>query len=418
MPGGGAGRCKSALTYGNPPPPSPHLKNRAADVMVTAPAAPAAPLAPALLAELAADVAAGRDLRELLDHFLAPIIELAQARAGAVRILATHGTQLELVGSVGLPPDLVEAERVVTRVCGFCGQSANEHRIAWAGDLHDCKLRTGHAFFGDGCSRALAIPLECKGRLLGIYNLFFDHGEMPGPAVLSLLRTVGELLALALENRRLEAENLRASISRERQMMAAEVHDAVAQNLTFIKMRLPLLRDAVEAGDVERALAYVEDVRETLGEAHGSLREIVTHFRTRVDPRGLARAFELLAAHFRTRTGIELQVDNRFPQLELGDAARADLFHIVQEALANVERHSRARHAWVSLAPGLGQVELRIDDDGIGATAPGAGEPAHWGIDIMRERAHRLGGELVVAPREGGGTSVRFAFPLPAGEAP
>ena len=387
--------------------------------MVPAPAATAAPLAPALLAELAADVAAGRDLRELLDHFLAPIIELANARAGAVRILAAHGTQLELVGAVGLPDSAVDAERVVTRVCGFCGQSANEHRIAWAGDLTDCKLRTGNAFFGDGCSRALAIPLECKGRLLGIYNLFFESDrEMPPPAVLALLRTVGELLALALENRRLEAENLRASISRERQMMAAEVHDAVAQNLTFIKMRLPLLRDAVEAGDVERALGYIEDVSETLGEAHGSLREIVTHFRTRVDPRGLARAFELLAAHFRTRTGIELQVDNRFPQLELDDAARADLFHIVQEALANVERHSRARHAWVSLAPGLAGVELRIDDDGVGPGAGTCGETAHWGRDIMRERAQRLGGELVVTPRDGGGTRVRCAFPLPAGDAP
>jgi two-component system nitrate/nitrite sensor histidine kinase NarX len=367
---------------------------------------------PALLAELAADLAAGRDLRELLERFLEPVARLANARAGAVRMLSADGSHLEMVATLGLPDSVVAAERDVPSLCGFCGQSTSEHRIAWADDMHGCALRAGGSFFESSCHGGIAVPLECKGRLLGIYNLFFDDGHSPGVPLLALLRTIGELLGLALENHRLEAENLRSSISRERQMMAAEVHDAVAQNLTFIKMRMPLLRDAIEAGNKELALAYLEDTRETLGDAHGSLREIVTHFRTRVDPRGLARAFELLAARFRTRTGIALHIVGPLPELDLAEQARADLYHIVQEALANIERHSMARNAWLSLKPGLGRVELLIEDDGIG---PGVGlpcEPAHWGLDIMHERAERLGGELCVSPREAGGTSVRCTFPL------
>lgn len=375
--------------------------------------APATP-PPPLLAELTADLAAGRDLRELLDRFLEPILELAHARAGAVRMLSPHGEQLELVATRGLPEAVVQAEQVVPRLCGFCGDSATQHRIAWADGQSACRLRAADGTFDGRCHRAMAIPLECKGRLLGIYNLFFDHGESPPPAVVALLRTIGELLGLALENHRLEAENLRASIGRERQMMAAEVHDAVAQNLTFVKMRLPLLRDAIEAGNKEAALAYLEDARETLGEAHGCLREIVTQFRTRVEPRGLVRAVELLGTHLHNRTGIALHVDGALPELALDDAARADLFHIVQEALANIERHSRARNAWLSLEPGLGRVELRIEDDGVGVCAASGTGPSHWGVDIMRERAARLGGALSVAPRDGGGTVVRCNFPLPA----
>jgi two-component system nitrate/nitrite sensor histidine kinase NarX len=195
--------------------------------------------------------------------------------------------------------------------------------------------------------------------------------------------------------------------------MAAEVHDSVAQNLTFIKMRLPLLRDAILEQDRECALKYLDDIRETAGEAHGSLREIVTHFRARMDPRGLGRALETLTARFCLRTGTELHVTNRMPGLHLSEAEETDLFRIVQEALANVERHSGARHAWLNVEPTLAGVEVRIEDDGVGqASGDACATGGHHGVEIMSERAHRLGGELTVGPRTGGGTQVRLALPI------
>jgi two-component system, NarL family, nitrate/nitrite sensor histidine kinase NarX len=198
------------------------------------------------------------------------------------------------------------------------------------------------------------------------------------------------------------------------------VHDAVAQNLTFAKMRLPLLGDAIDACDRERALHFLEDIRETLGDAHGSLREVITHFRTGVDARGLPSALVGLVARFTLRTGIPLDLDNRLPALSLPQPAESELFHIVQEALANVERHARARHGWVTLQPGLGRIELRVEDDGVGTEAAEGdkpADPAHYGIQIMRERAQRMGGELAVGPRPGGGTLVRCSLPLPQGGA-
>jgi two-component system nitrate/nitrite sensor histidine kinase NarX len=380
--------------------------------------APTEPTASTLLAEIAADVAAGEDLRELLGHFLASILRIAGARAGVVRMLDARGENLELVAALGLPGSTADGERVVDRRCGFCGQSASEHRISWARDLRGCARPGGDSFFGDTCRRGLAVPLEWKGRLLGIYTLFFEDGEATAPATLALLRGIGEMLGLALENHRLEAENLRETVSRERQLMAAEIHDAVAQNLTFVKMRLPLLRDAVEAGDKAAALTYLDDVRETLGQAHGCLREIITQFRTRADPRGLVHALLLLGTHFRARTGLVLRVESPLPELALDEQGRADLYRIVQEALANIEHHARARHAWLSLRSGGGQVELRVEDDGVGLDAGGARETSHWGCQIMRERAQRLGGELHLEARSGGGTVVRCVFPLTAGEEP
>jgi two-component system nitrate/nitrite sensor histidine kinase NarX len=385
----------------------------------TVPAPSSAPPPPAILAEITANLAAGEDLRALLDRFLAPLVGLAEARAGAVRMLSADGERFELVSTLGLPESLRHSEHLMDRHCGFCGQGVDGARVVWSGELRGCAARTGEAFFGHDCHRALAVPLQHGGRVLGIYNLFFDSRGEPPPAVMALLRSVGELLGLALEKHRLEAENLRATVAHERQLMAAEVHDSVAQNLTFIKMRLPLLRDAILASNQERALAYLEDVRETVGEAHGSVREIITHFRTGRDPRGLGPALDSLAARFSERTGIPLQVDNRLPRPRpaLGEAAQVEVFHVVQEALANIEQHAGARHGWLTLQPTAGGLDIRIEDDGVG---PDAGERrpdavAHYGMEIMRERAERLGGTLAVEPRAGGGTVVRCSLPLAVG---
>ena len=377
----------------------------------------------AILARIAADLASGDDLRGLLQRFLDPIVRLAHAQAGAVRVLSPHSDRLELVSALGLPPEILEAERLVDSHCGFCGQGADEARVVWSGELATCAARTASSFFGAESQGAITVPLSHKGRVLGVYNLFFAHARPPAPEQLALLRSVGELLGLALDKHRLEAENLRATIATERQRMAAEVHDALAQDLTFIKMRLPLLQDAIVNHDEETALALLADVRDTVGDAHGSLREIITHFRTGVDPRGLSRALEALAARFRLRTGLPLALANAAPQLRLAPAAQAELLHVVQEALANVERHAGARQAWLTVERTPRQLELRIEDDGVGpdraAQAEGASTAAvaHYGIEIMRERARRQGGELSVQPRAGGGTTVRCTLPLPPEDA-
>ena len=365
---------------------------------------------PGLLAAITADLAAGEDLRALLQRFLDPLVRLAGARAGSVRVLSADGERFELVSSMGLPEQLDAAEHLMDRHCGFCGRSADQASVVWTREMRGCAARTGQPFFGEACHGALAVPLRHGQRLLGIYNLFFDRDAEPDAAVQALLRSVGELLGLALEKHRLEGENLRATVAHERQLMAAEVHDAVAQDLTFVKMRLPLLRDAIAAGKQESAMAYLDDIQDTLADAHGSLREIVTHFRTGIDPRGLMPALEALATRFTARTGIPLQVDEGLATLRLGEAGQVEVFHIVQEALANMERHAHARHGWLGLRPAAGRVEIRIEDDGVGPGARDAG-CAHHGLEIMRERAQRLGGTLSVQPRPGGGTLVRCSLP-------
>jgi two-component system nitrate/nitrite sensor histidine kinase NarX len=366
-----------------------------------------------LFVQIAAGLGEGGDLHGLIERLLEPVVALAGAQAGAVRVFSESGRRLQLVGDVGLPGAVHRHEASVDRRCGACGDAADAGSIVWSSDLGPCAARVGDAeFFGRACRRLLAVPLQHRGRVFGVYNLFFAGDAEPPQQVAALLQAMGELLGLALDNARLEAERARAAVMQERQAMAAQIHDSIAQTLTFVKMRLPLLHDALAEHDDAHARKYLADVRGAVSEAHASLREIVAHFRARIDPRGLMPALEALVVRFRERNAIELDYVNAGLPLSLSAEVQTEVFYIVQEALANIERHSHARHAWLTLRGGPVGFELRVEDDGVGPRPADeqCDEGSHFGIGIMGERAQRLGGDLSVGPRPGGGTRVRLAW--------
>lgn len=379
------------------------------------PPSPAPTADAGILVEIAAGLAGGNDLSQLLGRFLPPIVRLAGAQGGAVRVLSGADQRLHLVSSLGLPADLCARELTMDRHCGHCGAAADAQNVVWAADLTACAGRSSHAYFTRAGLRMLAVPLHHRGQTLGVYNLFFAGSDEPSLDTQALFKTVGELLGLALNNARLEQETLRATLVSERQLMAAEVHDSLAQSLAFVKMRMPLLHDAMLARDDGGAQKYFDDVRDAVTQAYASLRGIITQLRSPMDPLGLAHALQASAQAFRRSTGTELEFVNALPDLKLAPEQEAQVFHIVQEALANVARHAAAQHARLQIGPlPGGEVEFLVEDDGAGVAPAPAGRNGHYGIDIMQERARRIGGRLEVGPRHGGGTRVRLALPASA----
>jgi two-component system nitrate/nitrite sensor histidine kinase NarX len=365
----------------------------------------------AIFSEIAAGLASGDELRELLHRFLPLVLRLAGAQAGAVRMLSDDGRRLELAGALGLPPELCAIEREVDRHCGPCGCAADGQPLVWAPDLGGCAQRSPVRFFAGGSRQLLAVPLQHRDRVLGVYTLFFEHAARPGDEVLVMLKAVGELLGLALNNARLEREQLQEHAASERQAMAADVHDALGQTLAFVKMRLPLLRDALAAHDDAQSLRYCDDIRDAVGQAHASLRGILTQLRSPMDPQGLLHALHEAVERVRLDGGIDLAFDNALPQLRLSAEREAQVFHVVHEALANISRHSGATHAWLRIGPSADSgLEIVVADDGVGLGS-GQRSATHYGLEIMRERARRIGAALDIGTRAGGGTQVRLALP-------
>jgi two-component system nitrate/nitrite sensor histidine kinase NarX len=375
-----------------------------------------------ILSQITASLASENDLEALLERFLGTIVILAGASGGAVRVLTNSGVEMRLVGSVGLPDDVLKREQMVRHDCGTCGQAVHDDNVHQATELHVCTQQTKSNYFGQRCNQVVAVPLKYKGKILGVYNLFMDAEREFAPELLGLLGAIGELLGLALENDRLSRDNMRMSLMNERQMMANEVHDSLAQTLVYMKTRVSLLRDAIVEHDQSRASKYLDDLDRELGNAHTSLRELLTHFRNRMDPEGLLHALQGIANDFYDRTGVFLDFTNYVPDLNLMVEQEVQVFHIVQEALANIGRHAHALRARLILDKKDGFYEVTIQDDGggisSGASGSGAGvraQPGHFGMSIMQERAKRLGGEITVGTTAGQGTLVRLSFPATNG---
>ena len=366
-----------------------------------------------VLSEVTATLASEYDLEALFNRFLEMMVRLSGASAGVVRVMTSDGHHLRLAASLGLPPELVEKERLVDINCGICGAALRNDEIRQTRDLKPCFERTRQPYFGE-CSSMVVVPLEHNGRLLGAYNLYMTE-ERPIPEEVSLLfRTISEQLAMAVENTRLMRENLRMTLMSERQMMANEVHDSLAQTMAYMKMRIELLREALLQYESGKALKYSGDIQQALDEAYASLRELLTQFRNRMDPLGLEHALKELASGYFDRTGIRLEFENRIPDLDLTVDQEVQVFHILQEALSNVARHSGARQATLTLDADDGQYAFTVEDDGRGVFVMGAQPDLrhHFGISIMSERAQRLHGNIEIANRPQGGARLRLLVPI------
>ncbi len=366
----------------------------------------------------AADLDALRDspaLRGLLARSLRAIVALTGARGGAVRMVPAGERAMRLMAAEGLSDEWLAREQHVSIDCGMCGTALRDDCLQLDAQAGICVRRSVPFAAESAHGPAIAVPLHCRGRAVGVFNLFFaPEARLPADAS-SLVAPVSEMLEIALDNAIMESERLRSSLVAERQMLAGEVHDSLAQGLAFMRMRMSLLNDALARGEGPRVRKYFDEVNVELGEAHARLRSLITHFRHTMD-QGLVEALRDAARGFEERTGVALRIEDRAPGLRLTPERQVEAYQIVQEALANVIKHSGASNAHVVIERTPRRLQVTVEDDGCGLPRDMEGGE-HYGIEIMRERAQRLGGSLDIRSLPRKGTRVRLVVPAPALEA-
>ena len=339
-------------------------------------------------------------------------MRLAGAQGAVLRALSPDG-RLVWVAACGQSTALRPDECSIAADTGLCATALTRNAIASALSLADVAGGTAAPAVAGSTLPVVAIPLLHRGRGVGVFTLQFAAGvsfDVRGHALLEGLRA---LLAANLADVMQDRDTSRAALLAQRQALAAEVHDSMAQTLSFVKMRLPLLQDAIREQNAGAALRYCDDLRKAVGSAHTNLRQLLTEFRVPVAPEGLRHALRSSILGFSQRTRVPLTLDDQAPDLILSAAQESQVFHIVQEALTNIAKHASARTAWLRLAQSDGRVEVTIEDDGCGTSIDDDVDGGHhFGLGIMRERAARLGGQFEVNARDGGGTSVRLSFPL------
>jgi two-component system nitrate/nitrite sensor histidine kinase NarX len=351
-----------------------------------------------------------QDLRAVLEPMLDAVVRMAGATAGTIAIIDRDGARYEVVANVGAP----SGKGGLSAWCPRCDDSRSLESACVKSALCGHDERIPADTLGAVCRHVVAVPLRHRDRPVGALHLQFAQPCTLPAAMTPLLRATGDLVGTALDNARLSRENLRIRLTSERQMLANEVHDSLAQGLTYMRMRMSLLRDAIRQNDELRAHKYSNDVDDTLESSQRRLRELITYYRSQMDPQGLLHALSETSERFLDRTGISLEFVNHVPDLKLAPEREIEVFHIVQEALANISRHARATHARLTLACRSGDYVIVVEDDGVGLAAhddsPDSG--GHYGIAIMRERARRLGGTAEIAAAGRAGTRLELTFPI------
>lgn len=231
-------------------------------------------------------------------------------------------------------------------------------------------------------------------------------------------QTLADELAKANQQLKEYAEQIESlTLAAERQRMARELHDTLAQGLVGLTLQLEAADSHLGHQNLERAQAIIrqamERARSTLAEA----RQVIDALRSDL-PGGpnLEAALRDEINRFCAANGIDCEVSLNLPP-DLPEAAREHLPRIVGEGLANIARHARAQNAWVRVENQPGVLRLEIGDDGVGFdVAAVEGTPGHYGLAGMRERARLAGGSLEVFSQPGQGTRLAAQFPLREGD--
>jgi len=359
-------------------------------------------------------------LEQLLDGFLDTFIELVDARAASVR-LATGDGHTRLIASRGLSPEVVERDRLMPAASCPCGLAASQGGLRIQRGTAPCAALIGRPMLERDCVEFVAVPAQYQERIVGVYNLFLDRPlAAMGEDMPDLLISVGRHLGLAIEKSRLESEARRVAILEERSLIGNELHDSLAQSLIGMRLQLKLLGESLGRRDFGGAQYEAIRLRRAMERANADLRELLTNFRLKIDDAGLAQTLANLVARFGRETGIAVFFQNECRALPLTPAQEIQVFFIVQEALANIRRHSGAHNVRVMLNNEQDLYTVLIEDDGQGmAEAAEEGGPgAHAGLAIMRERTKRLYGQIVIESEPGEGTRIVLMFNAPPGDAP
>ncbi len=210
--------------------------------------------------------------------------------------------------------------------------------------------------------------------------------------------------------RRIERE----AIIEERRRMAREIHDGVAQSLSYLNLKTKLVSDSIASQKTAQALTELGDIRKVVQDTYEDIRESIDQLSTETRNLPIIPTLANYVREFGDNNAIRVQFDvqKAFPQFS--PVAELQLLRITQEALTNVRRHALATEVVVKLKSTKQTVEMMVRDNGQGFNLSDLEKspPGYHGLNIIKERAEGLGGSVDISTAPGQGTEVRVSLPV------
>lgn len=354
------------------------------------------------------------DLSQSIQVALEQVSDLFDLRTSWIWLLDEENGSPYLAASQNLPPALVNNPRRMAGSC-YCLDSFRAGDLDGAANINviTCSRLNRLVNGTDGLRYHASIPLSAYGRPLGVLNVASTDWREPTQDELRLLHTIGDMLSIAIQRARLFARSTRLGAMEERNRLAREIHDTLAQSLAGITLRLEtadaLLAAQADPARIHEAIgAALSLTRDSLEEARRSVMDLRASV---LEGRTLAESLTALAQDWREQAETELSVEITGGSAPLPLRVESGLCRIAQEALANIRLHAHARHARLEMIATPQQVSLIIEDDGRGFD-PQQLPKGRYGLVGLRERVKLLGGSLHLQSSAGIGTSLTIIIPL------
>ncbi|MCH8498196.1 MAG: histidine kinase [Marinobacter sp.] len=256
----------------------------------------------------------------------------------------------------------------------------------------------------------LLLPIRTANQLLGTLEVWYPkERELPDTSR-RLLETLSDQLATAIFLQRQITEQQQLTLAEERAVIARELHDSLAQSLSYLKMQVARMRKLTPSPASEAQYESILDELSTgLNSAYRQLRELLTTFRLKLDNPDLGTALRETVLEFSDRLANPIQLHYQLPPQLLSANEEIHTLQIIREALANTVKHSQASEISVEVSFRSPQVMAWVRDNGVGLPE-GDAPKRHYGLIIMQDRARTLGGRLEVNNRAEGGVEVQLSF--------
>ena len=267
----------------------------------------------------------------------------------------------------------------------------------------------------DDIRSALAVPLQVNGKAYGA--LFVGHRRRAAFASdeLTLLSNLAHQISIALENLSLYQQVQNYAVLEERERLAREMHDGLAQTLTYLNAKIATVQEYLRQGKQGKVLEELALAREMLQEAHREVRRWIFNLKAKPRDSDFLCTLNQYLQEFSRQNGTETRLITSIQgELTLPEAVEIQLSRIIQEALANVRKHADATRAWIAVEKNDKEVSFTVGDNGRGfAMNQEVGQDGHhFGLAIMRERAKSVGGILELYSAPGLGTRITVKLPF------
>jgi len=239
-----------------------------------------------------------------------------------------------------------------------------------------------------------------------VYVILYTRESFARERALELLKELEEA------NRQL-AEYANQIELLERERMARELHDTLAQGLAGLILQLEAVDSHLSNRNADRAQQIVQQAMQRARTTLADARRAIDNLRSLTsDSEELANALRTEASRFEAATGVSCQIDLMLPD-SIPSRIGEHILRMVGEGLTNIAHHAGAKNAWIEVTHANGFIEAEVRDDGVGFTPTerlmGSG---HYGLLGMRERARLAGGDLDIESETGSGTVLRLRLPL------